>query len=228
MKKLADQIERLEQSFFDAFTWESTLIDPSCLTMAEKKLFSHIFQMTPLELTPDDVELSNKFSFYVVRRVFDLFMRAMNSQLREFDERFIFWSRFIDFISETMLIINRKRGSDFVLKNRFGEDVNNWPQDDDPAWKDFSDWEEKWEREFTKFWNQSSITAEKLFFQNRDVPPKDEGGSKEEAKTKMTKMFGEIISYCLTRPSNIDMLMLATLASEDPEVLDKLLKETKQ
>lgn len=138
MKKIEDKIKKLEEEIRDDFEWGSTRIDSECLTETEKKLFSHFNQISPYtKFNPAAIQLCaraiNKHSFYEVRRIFDLFMGVMNLQLMKFDERFVFWCRFIDFISETMYIINCRRGSDFVLHMRFGENVEEWPEDDDPA-----------------------------------------------------------------------------------------------
>lgn len=229
MKKIENKIKKLEEEIRDDFWWGSTRLDPTCLTETEKRTFNHILEMfPPTKFDPKNVELTNKSSFYAVRRALDLFIRIMNTQLTRPDERFVFWSRFIDFISETMYIINCGRGSDFVLNMRFGEDVDDWPEEDDPAWKDFFDWKEKWDRNFKNFWEKTSITAEKLFFQNRSVPPEDDGDKKEEIGTDMMELFGEVISVCLTTPSYLDIVLLAMVSSKEPEFLDRVLKRARR
>jgi len=229
MKKYAERIQKLEEKFWEDFKWGSTRIDPECLTETEKKLFTHVNQMTPpTQPNLEYVELWSKFDFFAVRRVINLLMKVMNLQLRSFEEIFVFWSRFIDFVSETMFIINCQRASDFNLKSRFGEDVDNWPEYDDPVWNDFWDWKEKWQREFKKFWKRISFTSEKLFFQKNVSPTKDERVNKT-TKKELQEMFEEIISHALTKPSRLDMDVLAFISSlEGPEALDKILRKTKR
>jgi len=95
-------------------------------------------------------------------------------------------------------------------------------------WKKFGDWEKKWSKEFKQLWKEISPTAEKLFFQIRAFPKKDDRANKEEAKIKMGDLFGKIISYCLTRPSHLDIAGLATVSLEESEPLDKILRKTKR
>ena len=184
MKKIEDKIKKLEEEIRDDFEWGSTRIDSECLTEAEMKLFSHYNQMSPpIKFNAADVQLCkstiNKSLFYLVRRIFDLFMKVMNFQLLKSDERFVFWCRFIDFISETMYIINCQRGSDFVLHTRFGKNIDEWPEDDNPAWKEYRDWTNKWERDFEKIWKQISPIVEKIL-QNMGPPPEDDEHSNVE------------------------------------------------
>ena len=71
MKKIVTKIKNLEEEIRDDFKWGSTQIDPKCLTEAEKKLVSHIYEMDPpIELNPADAELFNKISFSILNKTY--------------------------------------------------------------------------------------------------------------------------------------------------------------
>ena len=219
MKKLADQIERLERSFFDDFTWNSTFIDPSCLTMAEKRLFEHVSHITPPRKPEEFKEfddLLHKTVYYRIRRAVDYLMKTMEIQLvNPVGEWFLFWIRFIDFLSETMFIINRNRGSDILLEMKLGEDPKDWPQDDDPLWKEFEDADNKWNRDFKEFWDYTSITMDKIFAEMKENLHEKHESVTKKSPSSLNKSFGEIITSYLSRPSIVDIAGLVELSKSD-------------
>ena len=137
MKKIVDEIEELEQSIFDAFKWETTRIDPACLTKAESQLFNYmpkiVVPTSPEELLEGE-RLAHKNMYYFIRRGLDLFMKSMSLQLIDSGDKFLFWFRFIDFVSETMFILNRNRGSHIIRERILGDNPDDWPEDDDHRW----------------------------------------------------------------------------------------------
>ena len=134
MKKIEEKIEALEKKVFDEFEWETTQINPDCLTKAERDLFNYTskaaFPATRNEIFERN-QLLRKETYYQIRRGLDFFMKTMRPQLIDYDEMFHFWLRFIDFMHETMFILNRNRGTDILLDMILGENPDNWPADED-------------------------------------------------------------------------------------------------
>jgi len=107
-----------------------------------------------------------------------------------------------------------------ILKSRFGEDIDEWPKDDDPAWIEVAASIENCEKEFTKQWKKTNPTSEKLFFQNSKTQSKDKEVNEEEWKKRLMETVSEVIAYYLTTLSPLDM-NVAILASQAPELLKK-------
>ena len=224
MKKLVDEIEQLEQSIFDAFKWETTRIDVGCLTNAERKLFNHM----PKIVVPANPEkllecerLAHKNMYYIIRRGIDLFMKSMSLQLIDYGDKFLFWIRFIDFVSETMFILNRNRGSDIICERILGDNPDDWPGEDDQRWKELEDADKKWCRDFKELWEYSSPTMKKIFSM-MGANLQEEAYTQEEIEIDNTptsshefgmyKFFAETISRCLSRPSKLDIINLVELS----------------
>lgn len=226
MTKINKKIENLEDKIYDKFRWGSTTIDPECLIETEKQLFLHLYKMFRLnETEPISMNnmrarnnLVNKSIYYNIRRGVDLFMKSMSIQL-DSCEKFLFWTRFIDFVSETMFILSRNRGSDFIAHFILGENPDYWPNDDDPKWEELKEADNKWNRDFRELWDNSSLTMEKIFCVMRDNL--EERASEEEFEIEETtspdkfenyNYLAEIISLGLSCPSKFDIINLVVLS----------------
>ena len=240
MKKLADKIEQLEQPIFDEFKWGTTNIDPDCLTKAELELFNHMNKIvvpSNLEEIIEGQRFVHKSMHHIIRRGLDLFMKSMSIQLIDCGEEFLFWIRFVDFLSETMFILNRNRGSDILQERILGENPDDWPEDEnDPIWKELEDADKKWCRDFKKFWECSIPTMKKIFSILRASIQEGVYTQQEETEIDNTsvathefgmyKSFAEIISRCLSRPSKLDIFILVELSlSNKSKTLLEILSE---
>jgi hypothetical protein len=243
LKKRVDEIEQLEQSIFDDFKWKTTQIDEGCLTNAERKLFNQMPKIV-VSANPEEIlegeRLTHKNIYYIIRRGLDLFMNSMRIQLIDYGDKFLFWIRFVDFVSETMFILNRNRGSQIIQERILGKNADDWPENEnDPIWKKLEDADKKWCRDFKEFWDYSIPTMEKIFSWIRFRSQEGEYIEGEEPEIDNTstspprahefglyKFFGEIISRCLSRSSKLDVLMFVELSlSNKSKTLLEMLTE---
>lgn len=232
MKKVNDKIEQLEKSMRDDFKWNSTIIDPLCLTQAERRLFEQalkvVFLKNPKEINDYECFL-RKEMYYGIRRALDFFMKMMSMQLVDFDDKYLFWLRFIDFLHETMYYINRNRGTKILLDRKVGEDPDNWPVEEDPVWKEFEKTNKKWERDFKEFWDQTSPSMKKIFSSMEANLNKNQEIIVGKSPVSVNEVFGELITDCICRPTVRDIAFLVNLsASEKSKTLMEILSDTNQ
>jgi hypothetical protein len=168
-------------------------------------------------------------------------MKTMRFQLNRNDEMYLFWMRFIDFVSETMFIVNRNRGSHILGDDILGEDPDDWPAEEDQRWKELEEADRKWCKDFKEYWDHSSFTMDKMFelinnrIHQKVVTQEEEitsySKSEETAELRFQKLFGEIISHGLSYLMIIDVHSLVMLSlNEKSKTLLDILKEqrTKQ
>lgn len=199
MKDLEKKIKKIEETIHDDdFQWGSTRIDPDGLTESEKKLFSYLAQLTPIEiLKPENLTLLFKARKILVRYAFDAFMMATGFFLSDNFSRNYFWYRFVNFLSDTLLTIFRDRGEMYEYDIRFGEYPDSWPDDDDPALTDYTKWCEEWEQDFDEHWK-------KLFPNMKKILPKPTRFDKEGTQ----EFYGKIITAYLAFPHDFYVLSL--------------------
>lgn len=232
MKKIDKKIDDLEDRIYDRFEWESTLIARECLTETENVLFDYMHKIVSPK-NPEQIRefhnLINKNIYYKIRRGVDLFMKTMSAQLDE-SEDCSFWFGFIDFVSETMFILGRDRGSDFIKKSILGENRDDWPNGDDPKWKEVEEADEKWKRDFKEIWDHTSLTTKKIFSRLGDKLEEIES-NQEEFEIKETvfanefgmyEFFAECISIGLSSPSKLDIYncAMASLHNKEKTLLE--------
>lgn len=228
MKKIEGKIEALEKVIFDEFKWETTQINPDCLTKTERELFNYMSEAAFPKTRGEIFErgrMLTKEAHYLIRRGLDFFMKTMRIQLADYDEMLLFWLRFTDFMHETMYILNRNRGTDILAEIILGENSNNWPAEEDQKWKELKEAEHKWNRDFKEYWEYLCPTMEKLFDTIIPKNQREEGIQQEEIEStykpkvsfesRFQRFFGEIISIWLSYPLKIEVYFLVMLSISD-------------
>ena len=231
MKKVDQKIEQLQELIKDEFVWNSTRLDRSCLTEAEKKILNHSGPM----VAPNSVEgfqdyavLSEKRLYYRIRRAVDYFMSEVGLQIVSFDENRVFWYMFIDFLDKTMFLINCLHGRDILAEMKFGRNHQNWPDKDDPAWKELEELEKKWESDFKDYWESTNPSEEEVFAKFGAYLEKKEQEEDNDIRylLETNEVLGEIITNYLARPMTLRIAYLVGLsASDKTKTLNQLLKE---
>jgi len=229
MKKVDQKIEQLQELIKDEFVWNSTRLDRSCLTEAEKKILNHSGPMVmpnSVEGFQDYAALSEKRLYYRIRRAVDYFMREVGLQIVSFDENRIFWYLFIDFLDKTMSLINYIHGRDILAEMKFGRNQQNWPDKDDPAWKELEELELKWESDFKEYWESTNPSKEEVLNRFEDYIMKKEEDKDNRFLLETNEVLGEIITNYLARPMTFKTAYLVGLsASDKTKTLNQLLKE---